>query len=171
MSEEAKIIATKSLGNVLVTGGCGGLASKIIKLLVSRSATTKLSTVDLRPPPEPIAGCDYRFGDLTDESGMRAVFLELKPDVVIHTASPQYTAPPEIMYKVNVQGTEMLVKIAQETGVKAFVYTSSASVISDNVHDLINADETYPLVTGANQPEYYTHTKVYLEQAVIVARS
>lgn len=151
---------TKSLGHVLVTGGSGGLASQIIRLLVSRSATSKLSAIDLRAAAEPIEGCEYHFGDLTDEAAMTKLFAELKPTVVIHTASPRYDLPKEILYKVNVDGTKNLVKIAQEAGVKAFVYTSSASVISDNSTDLINADEEYPLITGARQPEYYTHTKV-----------
>lgn len=151
---------TKSLGHVLVTGGSGGLASQIISLLLSRSATTKLSAIDLRAPAEPIDGCDYHFGDLTDEAVMTKLFAELKPNVVIHTASPRFDSPKEIMYKVNVEGTKNLVQVAQAAGVKAFVYTSSASVISDCRTDLINADEEYPLVTGVDQPEYYTHTKV-----------
>lgn len=151
---------TKTLGHVLVTGGSGGLASQIISLLLSRSATTKLSAIDLRAPAEPIDGCDYHFGDLTDEAVMTKLFAELKPSVVIHTASPRFDSPKEIMYKVNVEGTKNLVQVAQAAGVKAFVYTSSASVISDCRTDLINADEEYPLVTGDDQPEYYTHTKV-----------
>ncbi|KAF1346957.1 hypothetical protein BDV97DRAFT_300271 [Delphinella strobiligena] len=158
---------TKSLGHVLVTGGSGGLASQIIGLLLSRSATTKLSAIDLRAPAEPIDGCDYHFGDLTDEAVMTKLFAELKPNVVIHTASPRFDAPKEIMYKVNVEGTKNLVQVAQAAGVKAFVYTSSASVISDCQTDLINADEEYPLVTGNDQPEYYTHTKAITETYVL----
>jgi len=160
MTDSHSYSSTKSLGHVLVTGGSGGLASQIIELLQTRSATTKLSSVDLRAPAEPVSGCDYHFGDLTDEKNMSELFDQLKPDVVIHTASPRYDSPREIMYKVNVQGTENLVKISQNAGVKVFVYTSSASVISDNATDLVNADEEYPLVTGSDQPEYYTHTKV-----------
>lgn len=156
------IKVTRSLGHVLVTGGSGGLASQIITLLQSRSATSKLSSVDLRAPQEPVQGCEYHFGDLTDEAAMTKLFAEIKPTVVIHTASPRYDSPHEIMYRVNVDGTKNLVKVAQQAGVKAFVYTSSASVVSDNQTDLINADEEYPLVTGDNQPEYYTTTKVCL---------
>lgn len=95
---------------------------------------------------------------------MTKLFAELKPNVVIHTASPRYDSPKEIMYKVNVDGTKNLLKIAQEAGVKAFVYTSSASVISDNKTDLINANEEYPVVTGDAQPEYYTHTKACISR-------
>lgn len=157
----AATTVTKSLGHVLVTGGCGALGSQIITLLLKRSACTKISSLDLRPAPEPIDGCDYHFGDLCDEPSMRELLLKIKPTVVIHTASPKFNInQPEIMYKVNVDGTKTIVRVSQEAGVKAFVYTSSASVVSDTQTDLINADEEYPLVTGDDQPEYYTHTKV-----------
>jgi sterol-4alpha-carboxylate 3-dehydrogenase (decarboxylating) len=92
---------------------------------------------------------------------MLELFQKIKPDVVIHTASPHFNVPlKEIMYKVNVEGTRTIIKVAQETGVKAVVYTSSASVISDNSTDLINADEDYPMIIGDLQPLYYTTTKV-----------
>lgn len=64
------------------------------------------------------------------------------------------------MYKVNVEGTAALLRIAKESGTRSFVYTSSASVISDGRMDLKGADETFPLVTGDQQHEFYTHTKV-----------
>jgi sterol-4alpha-carboxylate 3-dehydrogenase (decarboxylating) len=66
-----------------------------------------------------------------------------------------------VMLKVNVDGTNNLLKAAKEVGVKAFVFTSSASVIMDAVNDVVNADESWPVIVGDKQPEYYTHTKVY----------
>jgi len=151
----------RSLGHVLVTGGTGFLGSTICKLLLDRSVTTKLSAVDLRPAKEPLDGVDYNFGDITDEVAMEELFMKIKPNVIIHTASPHLTINmPEVMYKVNVEGTKTMVKVAQKTGVKAFVYTSSASVIHDTQSDLINADESYPYIMGDKQPEYYTTTKV-----------
>jgi sterol-4alpha-carboxylate 3-dehydrogenase (decarboxylating) len=73
------------------------------------------------------------------------------------------------MYKVNVDGTDNLLNVARETGVKAFVYTSSASVIMDKENDVINADERWPVISGKEQPEYYTHTKGLAETAVLLA--
>jgi len=155
------ITVTKSLGSVLVTGGTGFLGSYVCQQLLERGAATKLSAVDLRPAAEPKNGVEYHFGDITDESAMRDIFEKARPSVVIHTASPHFNINmPEVMYKVNVEGTKTLLKVAQETGVRAFVYTSSASVISNTLSDLVNADETYPYVMGEEQPEYYTTTKV-----------
>ncbi|KAK4990797.1 erg26, C-3 sterol dehydrogenase [Elasticomyces elasticus] len=161
---------SKSLGHVLITGGCGFLGSTIVSLLLSRSAASKVSVLDIKPSQNPYDGVEYHFGDITKYDSIYELFAKIKPDVVIHTASPLFNANmPELMYSVNVDGTRTLVKAAQETGVKAFVYTSSASVISDTQSDLINADETYPLIMGDRQPEYYTTTKALAELHVLTS--
>lgn len=151
----------KSLGHVLVTGGNGFLGGNIVDLLLARSVVTKLSVLDLRPPEDQKENVEYHFGDITNLESMQQLFSKLRPDVVIHTASPHHTiSDKNIMEKVNIGGTKTMIQVARESGVKAFVYTSSASVISDNSSDLVNADESYPLCTGKAQPFYYTHTKV-----------
>ena len=73
------------------------------------------------------------------------------------------------MYKVNVEGTKTMVRASQETGVKAFVYTSSASIIHDTRSNLICADETYPIIMGKDQPQYYTTTKAQAEMHVLAS--
>lgn len=168
MAQE-KETSYKNIGHVLVTGGSGFLGNHIVKLLASRKAA-RVTVLDLKQPPNPIPGVDYQNGDLTDYEGMLELFKKTKPDAVVHTAGPLHTNKSrEMMYKVNVSGTENLIRVSQETGVKAFVYTSSASVISDTQTDLINADEEYPLVMGKVQPEYYTTTKAQAELHVIAS--
>ncbi|SMQ45137.1 unnamed protein product [Zymoseptoria tritici ST99CH_3D7] len=155
------------LGTVLVTGGSGGLANQILLLLTSRRVCSHLHSLDLRAPPEPICGVHYHSADLTDEAAVRQLFDNIHPDVVIHCASPRFDAPKHVMHKVNVDGTTILINAAKDSGTKAFVYTSSASVISDAWTDLQGADESYPLVMGDQQPEFYTHTKAQAETHVL----
>jgi sterol-4alpha-carboxylate 3-dehydrogenase (decarboxylating) len=155
-----------SLGTVIVTGGSGGLASQILQQLSTSEGTT-LHSLDIKHPTKPIGNVTYYLADLTDYGALCAVFKQVKPEVVFHTASPRFDSPREIMFAVNVEGTEKLVKVAKQFGTQSFIYTSSASVISDGKTDLIGADETYPLVTGAQQPEYYTHTKALAESFVL----
>ena len=160
----------QQLGHVLVTGGSGFLGHHIVSLLASRKACSKITVLDLKQPAKPVPGVDYQHGDLTDYDAMLSLFRKTKPNAVVHTAGPLHTTKSkDIMYKVNVTGTENLIRVAQETSVQAFVYTSSASVISDTRTDLINADETYPLVMGKNQPEYYTTTKAQAETHVLAS--
>jgi sterol-4alpha-carboxylate 3-dehydrogenase (decarboxylating) len=155
------------LGHVVVVGGCGFLGHHIVSLLFSRHPKTTVSTLDLRTSRNRISNPKsfYYDCDITDLAALQQIFSKLKPDAIIHTASPvAFGIPQSIMYKVNVDGTSNLLKVAQDAGVKAFVYTSSASVIMDAENDVINADERWPVVVGKDQPEYYTHTKVRISQ-------
>jgi sterol-4alpha-carboxylate 3-dehydrogenase (decarboxylating) len=156
----------KSLGKVLVIGGCGFLGHHIVSLLVTSSSTTssQISVLDLhtsrnrRPESDNVA---YFDGDITTLSSILPIFEKVKPDVVIHTASPTLAGGSKAMYqKVNVEGTKCVIEACQKMGVTALVYTSSASVISDNSSDLINADERWPVIPPKAQTEYYSQTKV-----------
>lgn len=160
----------QSLGHIIVTGGSGFLGNHIVTLLHSRKAYSKLTVLDLKKPAEPVPGVDYKNADLTDYDALLSLFENLKADAVVHTASPNLiVGNKELMYKVNVVGTKNVIRACQETGVKALVHTSSASVVHDAKSDLINADEEYPLIMGKDQPEYYTNTKAEAEIAALAA--
>lgn len=154
------------LGHVLVIGGNGFLGHHIVTqaLTSAKWSARAVTSVDLRCDKNRVAGAAYRECDITDEPRLRALFEELRPDVVIHTASPVASGETKVardLYKkVNVGGTAAVVAACQAAKVKALVYTSSASVISDNESDLRNADERWPVIRGALQREYYSETKV-----------
>lgn len=160
-----------SLGHVAVIGGCGFLGSHIVSLILKRHPESTVSVLDLRTNSNRHASTNvsYHDADITDLQVLRNLFNELKPSSVIHTASPHFHLPPAIHDKVNIEGTKNLLKAAQETGVKAFVYTSSAGVVLGPETELVNATEEWPMVTGDAQPEYYTTTKAYAETAVLEA--
>jgi sterol-4alpha-carboxylate 3-dehydrogenase (decarboxylating) len=155
----------KALGTVLITGGCGFLGHHIVKLLLD-SYSCKIAVVDLRTLSNRPSGSEsvkYFDCDVTNTPTLLKIFEEVKPDVVIHTASPNGNdnkASYPIYYKVNVDGTKAIIEACQQTNVKALVYTCSASIISDNQGDIINADERWPVLRGKAQPDYYSETKV-----------
>ncbi|KAF2126703.1 C-3 sterol dehydrogenase/C-4 decarboxylase family protein [Dothidotthia symphoricarpi CBS 119687] len=151
---------------VLVTGGSGGLASQILHLF-SQQGSQNLHSIDLRQPSHHLNNVTYHVGDLTDSTSMHLIFQAAKPNIVIHTASPKFDSANHVMHKVNIEGTKTLLQIAKECGTRAFVYTSSASVISDATTDLENADESYPVNLNAQQPEFYTYTKAVAETYVL----
>ena len=164
-AEMASKTKKPNLGKVLVVGGCGFLGHHVVDLLLRDYAAT-VSVVDLRcsnnrrPDAD---GVRYFEGDITDADRLAAVFDETRPDVVIHTASPavhsQGKVANALLKKVNVDGTRGVIEACRKTRVRALVYTSSASILSDNVSDLINADERWPVIRGENQTEYYSETK------------
>lgn len=165
------------LGNVLVIGGCGFLGHHIVKQIAS-SYTSTLSVLDLRTAHNRQPNVTYYDADITSTPAVSSVFDKVKPDVIIHTASPtsaifgasraEIRAKRAIFYKGNVEGTRNLLDCSAKVGtVKAFVYTSSASVVHDHVSDLINADERFPVLHAPTQPEYYSETKALAEEAVL----
>lgn len=54
---------------------------------------------------------------------------------------------------------------------KAFVYTSSASVIHDSVSDMTDGDDSLPLLYLPDQTEIYSHSKAVADQLVLDANS
>ncbi|KAF4961135.1 hypothetical protein FSARC_10257 [Fusarium sarcochroum] len=160
------------LGRVVVIGGNGFLGHHLVNQAIEQWTTTATISVDLRCERNRNPAAEYRECDITDTERLLSLFEELKPDVVIHTASPLANVPGignDIFKKVNVDGTQAVVEACQKTGVKVLVYTSSASVISDNVTDLLNADERWPLIRGEQQTEYYSETKAQAEELVLKA--
>ncbi|KAF1808956.1 C-3 sterol dehydrogenase/C-4 decarboxylase-like protein [Eremomyces bilateralis CBS 781.70] len=175
-------VAGGSIGHVLVTGGCGFLGHHIVRLLRLRDPESRISVLDLNTNRNILAaeGIKYYNGDISSRESIEGVFAKLeygKVDVVIHTISPPFHLGKELQWSVNVEGTKNLLEVAKGAGVKAFVYTSSASVIMDNSMVLVNADERWPIMVDNDQPEYYSTTKViqfqmetaYAEHAVLEA--
>ncbi|KAG7139026.1 Sterol-4-alpha-carboxylate 3-dehydrogenase like protein [Verticillium longisporum] len=168
----------RDLGRVLVIGGNGFLGHHVVNQILDEPlwSASAVSVIDLkcqrnrRPDADRVA---YHEADISDADRLLSIFEDVKPDVVIHTASPAPHAAAavanDLFKKVNVDGTAAVIRACQQTGVTALVYTSSASVISDNKSDLINADERWPLIRGDAQTEYYTETKAEAEQLVLAA--
>ncbi|RMJ23165.1 C-3 sterol dehydrogenase [Aspergillus sp. HF37] len=194
---------TLELGSVLVVGGCGFLGWHVVNQLLNFPSETdssvsmpmpkddarfdcpslgsrypsykaRVSVVDLRTANNRLPGAEYHDGDITSVESMLAVFRAVKPDVVIHTASPSMLEGNKpLLRKVNVEGTQTLLEVAGGTHgdwgnkCKAFVYTSSSSVVHDTRSDLVNVDEDWPYIRGSMQREYYSETKADAEELVL----
>jgi sterol-4alpha-carboxylate 3-dehydrogenase (decarboxylating) len=153
------------LGRVVVVGGNGFLGHHIVNQALESWTTSHVSSIDLRCDKNRNPNASYRECDITDTDSLRSAIEDLKADVVIHTASPaavDHTNNKELFRKVNIDGTKSVVEACQGAGVKALVYTSSASVLSDDSTDLLNADERWPVIRGDQQGSYYSETKVSL---------
>lgn len=86
---------------------------------------------------------------------------------MIHTASPHATtAPSESFWKVNVEGTQLVISACLATGVQKLVFTGSSGVVYGG-SDINGVDETHPFTTkdmGA-----YMTSKIAAEKMVIEA--
>ena len=74
------------------------------------------------------------IGNVTDETRMRAVFEEAKPDVVFHAAAfkhvPLMEANPGEAIRNNVGGSRQVADMAHEFGVEAFVMISTDKAVN-----------------------------------------
>lgn len=160
-------------GPVLVVGGCGLLGRSVVEDLL-RSCNVpqpQIAVLDLEIDRNPHPAVSYYEGDISDGKKVLAVLEKVKPEVILHHASPQPWAYDYDYYtKVNVEGTRNLVEYARKVGItKAFVYTSSSSVVHDSLSDLIDVDESVPVLFYPQQQELYHHSKALAETLVLEA--
>lgn len=167
-------MAAEKIESVLLIGGAGFLGLHLIEQFFKNDPSTKISVFDVRPLPDKLSN-QFTFnpteigffkGDLTNESDVENAIKKSNATVLVHSASPMHGGKTEIYQKVNVDGTKNVLKVAKNSGIKAFVYTSSAGVIF-NGQDIHNADESWPI------PEVpmdaYNETKAIAEEMVLKA--
>ncbi|KAI4107038.1 MAG: hypothetical protein LQ339_002734 [Xanthoria mediterranea] len=152
--------------NVLVVGGCGFLGHHIVSHLLDQNA--RVSVLDFNVDRNRFDPVDYHRANIAVKSDVERVLNRIRPQVIFHTASPTALASkPALFYAVNVDGTRNLLECARDLKtVNAFVYTSSAFIVHDTVSDLVNADETFPLLFLPVQKEVYGHTKALADDLV-----
>ena len=162
-------MATEKI-SYLIIGGCGFLGFHIVSQLLD-THSAHIAVLDLRTDLNRQPGVRYFNGDITAQKDVSKVLDEFKPAVIIHTASPAALGDNRALFdKVNIGGTRNLVECcAQSDSVKAFVYTSSSSVVFDMVSDVYYADESFPVLEWPKQRSYYSHTKGVAEGIALAA--
>lgn len=141
------------------------------------SAALEILVLDLDTEHNRFPHVSYCDVDITSHSNVQAVLEKIIPRTIIHTASPNvltehpnFATRKDLYEKVNILGAQNLIECAGKCGsVKAFVYTSSASVVHDSVNDLFEADESLPVLQTPQQTEIYLHTKGVAEKIVVAA--
>lgn len=132
---------------IFVTGGNGFIGSWLVKALVEAGHE---ATLLLRPTSDLslLNGISFTpaFGDITDYRSVLEGMTNCK--LVFHTAahiaySPQAKA---LMNKVNVQGTENVLRASIENKIKRLVHTSSIAAIGASEEpEILNEDSPYEI--------------------------
>jgi len=128
------------------------------------------------PTENTFPGVQYFKGDITSASDIERVFTAVRPTVIMHCAGAMTVGRAAIsdaaVHSINVEGTRLLLDASKRFGVKAFVFTSSASVAQKDdggFRDLINCDETAPTVEEEDAGMIYPRTKAAAERLVLAA--
>ncbi|ROW08459.1 hypothetical protein VMCG_03187 [Cytospora schulzeri] len=158
------------LSPVLVTGGCGFIGSHVVNDILKSEPNADVHVLDISQHNQ-VPGPTYYKCDISSLTEVEAIFARCKPKTVFHVASPDpVNVQPALFRKVNVTGSQNLLLAAQNIGtVKAFVYTSSSSVIHDNHSNLVNGDESWPVLTYPAQKRAYTLSKAEAETSILAA--
>ena len=154
---------------VLVIGGCGFVGFHVVNALLGERTWPSVHVMSRDPTRNQLAGAFYHVGDMTSAEQVRTLLDEIRPSIVIHTASPIATGNTgnwQYFYRTNVEGTKNVLDCAiSSTYVKAFVYTSSVTVIEKSSFDFI--DETAPIATSTSKLNYYSKSKALADQYVL----
>ncbi len=153
---------------VCVTGGAGFLGRHIVEQCLKDFENVHVKVLDIRVPPksDQIRGVEYCTCDLRDANDVARAIAGAT--VVIHTATAAPTGAnaynKQLMTSVNVDGTRNVKDACLAHGVKALVYTSSASVVFEG-KDLFLVDESTPY--AAKPMDFYSETKIMGEKIAI----
>jgi sterol-4alpha-carboxylate 3-dehydrogenase (decarboxylating) len=162
------------LGPALITGGCGFIGSHLVDAILASEPLSQVHVLDINTTRNGVNNprVTYHTGDIAKLADVKAAVSAARPHTIFHVACPDsmVTLEPSLFQKVNVDGARNLLKAAEELGtVRAFVNTSTSSVIHDNVSDLIDADETLPVLQYPAQKRVYTLTKAEAEADILAA--
>jgi dTDP-glucose 4,6-dehydratase len=126
---------------ILVTGGCGFIGSNFIHYLVKEYPSSSIINYDKltyagNPENlEPIASQkNYRFvkGDICNKTAVESAVCEYGVDVIVNFAAESHVdrsiLGPDIFVETNIGGTNVLLDVARENGVKRFIQVSTDEV-------------------------------------------
>ena len=164
--------------HILVTGASGFLGQAAITALQTAHPTWPLTNLDLRPPPNPQPNVTYIQADITQSSSVDLAILKANPDAIINVAgwvpngSLRYSNSSSLrdkVFSINHLGTLNVLSSAKKTKCKAFVQTSSCTVLSDDLdHDFPNMTEDIPIGYATLA---YGASKAPAELAVLAANT
>jgi dTDP-4-dehydrorhamnose reductase len=145
---------------LLVTGGGGFLGANILRHAESGYA---LHAIDQKPAALERENLTWHALDLQDRKALQDLLLDLKPDIVVHTAAlsdiDYCEANPQKAEDVNVASTLHVAELCRRTGAR-LVFFSSDSVFDGRRGGYRETDAPEPL----NQ---YARTKVKAEQGIV----
>jgi nucleoside-diphosphate-sugar epimerase len=131
---------------VAVTGPTGTFGSGLVPLLELDHRVDRVVGV-ARSPFDPAAQgwskMDYRQGDVTDETALRAAFEGA--DVVVHLAFLIVGGSSARTRATNVEGTLNAFRAAAEAGVRRFVYASSVAAYGFHADNPVGITEDWPV--------------------------
>jgi dTDP-glucose 4,6-dehydratase len=125
---------------LLVTGGAGFIGSEFVRKAVSKgyevAVIDNLSYAgDIERLKEVEGRIKFFKTDITDREAVKGIFGSLKPGVVVHWAAESHVDRSIIdsspFLNTNIRGTQVLLDLSREFGIKKFINISTDEVYGD----------------------------------------
>ena len=112
----------------LITGGSGYIGGRLTDELSAREETEMIVDVDVSPPKRTWPKTQFVKGDVRDRAAIRELLERHEIDTLLHLAFVLNPIRDEaMMYDIDVNGTQAMLRAAAEAGVKQVLVTSSAT--------------------------------------------
>ncbi len=153
---------------IFLTGATGFVGHHVAKALAAEGANLRM-LVRKSSNLANLKGIDGDLvvGDLLDPQALRAALADC--DAVMHVAADYrlWIPDPDAMYRANVDGTRALLRLARESGVKRFVYTSSVATMHFRTDGMVINEDTP--VSLDDMVGHYKRSKFLAEQEALHA--
>lgn len=147
---------------VLVTGGAGYIGSHTVAELLDRGEEVFVVDSLETGHADAVLGGTLHVGDIRDKAFLEGVFKQHTFDAVIHFAAyslvGESMSNPAKYYDNNVHGTQVLLEVMQQFGVKRIVFSSTAATYGEPERTPI--EESF----ATNPTNVYGETKLTMER-------
>jgi len=133
-----------SSGTVLVTGASGFIGGAVVKRLRAEGACVRALVRRSSPRDNIPADCEVFEGDVTDRDSVRRAMVGVS--ALFHLAADYrlWAPDPEPVMRVNVAGTEFVMREALRAGVARVVHTSSVATLDPDSAPCTEFDRLTP---------------------------
>lgn len=161
----------KTNPHILLTGASGTVGREVLKQLYEQRHDLKITVFDLQTKKSLQIFSPYKkevdivYGDISNFRDIQKACVDI--DFVIHLAAiipPLADENPDLANRINISGTENLVRNLEQLSPSAFfIFSSSISVYGDRLKNpLIKVGD--PLIPSEN--DEYAKTKIKAEQII-----
>ncbi len=133
-----------SSGTVLVTGASGFIGGAVVRRLRAEGAAVRVLVRQSSPRDNVPADCEVLVGDVTDRESVRRAMDGVS--ALFHLAADYrlWAPDPEPVMRVNVSGTEIVMREALRAGVARVVHTSSVATLDPDSAPCTESDRLTP---------------------------
>lgn len=133
-----------SSGTVLVTGASGFIGGAVVRRLLAEGFSVRALLRPSSPRDNVPLGCEIVEGDVTDRESVRRAMVGVS--ALFHLAANYrlWAPDPEPVMRVNVSGTEIVMREALRAAVERIVHTSSVATLDPDSAPCTESDRLTP---------------------------